>query len=441
MPDKKTIKAIKKTSKKKFDLQVPKGMRDVFAEGVLRKEKLYKVGRDIFEFYGFEQIETPILEKEELFVRSVGSETDIVQKEMYAIKGGGSNKLVLRPEMTASVMRSYLENGMRKLPQPRRLYYRGPMFRKERPQAGRFRQFDQIGVEIVGGESDPIYDAQVILIFYKMLESLKLENIVVGVNSIGSDSDRQNYKKKLVDHYKKNEKKICPDCKRRLKTNPLRVLDCKVKECQPIKDDAPIILDNLTSVTKAHFKEVLEYLEELNVPYTLTPHLVRGLDYYSRTVFEIYQLGEESEPGLTLVAGGRYDYLANVLGSKGVSGIGAAMGVDRVIEAVLEKDVNFGLPRKKDLAFLVHVGQLAKKKSMGLLEELRGANINIVSNLGKTSLSSQLEKANKVGASIAIILGQKEVYEDNVILRNMKTGTQEDVPRNKLIKQLKKRLK
>src|SRR3989344_8056676 len=427
------------TSHKKITFQSPRGMHDILPGDWQILSKFYSKASEILEFYGFSRIETPIVEEKDLFVRTVGEHTDMVEKEMYALRSRGREDLVLRPEITAPIVRSYLENGMHRLPQPQKLYYFSQTFRYEKPQAGRFRQFWQIGAEVLGGESDPIHDAQTIIAFYKLIEDLKLGNIVVGINSIGGANDRQNYKKKLVDYYRKHSKEICKDCARRIKTNPLRVLDCKVKGCQVVKEDAPIILDNLSSSSKAHFKQVLEFLDELSIPYILKLNLVRGLDYYNRTVFEIY-IAEEDREDLSLVGGGRYDYLAEQLGGRQTAGVGAAMGVERMVELIKEKHPDYGSSRSRKEIYLVHVGALAKRKSVSLLEELRKGGVNVVSNLGKSSLSAQLEGANKIGAPIALILGQKEVFEESIIIRDMRAGTQETVPLDRVVLEIKKRL-
>ncbi len=436
-------KSIKKAEfpplRKKVVFQSPRGMHDILPGDWQILTKFYGKAAEILEFYGFSRIETPIVEERDLFVRTVGEHTDIVEKGMYALRSKGREDLVLRPEITAPVVRSYLEHGMHRLPQPQKLYYFSQVFRYEKPQAGRFRQFWQVGAETLGGESDPIHDAQMIIAFYKLIENLKLGNVVVGINSIGGASDRQNYKKKLVDYYRKHSREICRDCARRIKTNPLRVLDCKVKGCQAVKEDAPIILDHLASVSKTHFKQVLEFLDELSIPYILKPNLVRGLDYYNRTVFEIY-VSEEGREDLALVGGGRYDYLAEQLGGRQTAGVGAAMGVERIVELIKEKYPDYGSIRLRKEVYLVHVGALAKKKSVSLLEELRRGGVNVVSNLGKSSLSAQLEATNKAGAPLALILGQKEVFEESIIIRDMKMGTQETVLLDKVVGEIKKRL-
>ena len=413
-------------------------MHDILPDEEPARAKLYKAAKEVMEYYGFNKIETPIVEEEELFVRTVGEDTDIVAKEMYLVRGKGKTRLVLRPEMTASVVRSYLEHGMHRLLQPQKFYYIGPAFRHENPQAGRYRQFYQIGAEIVGGESDPIYDAQTVVAFVRLLEEVGLKNLIVGINSIGSTGDRQNYKKKLVDYYRSCLKEVCDDCKRRTKTNPMRLLDCKNRGCQAVAEEAPVVLDYLSASSKTHLKSVLEYLDEAGVPYVLRPRLVRGLDYYNRTVFEIFAEDDEGEER-SLVAGGRYDYLAESIGGRPTPGVGAALGVERVLEVIKEKNPSFGIPRSRKKIYLVHVGQLAKRRCISLLEELRKANLIITSNLGKTSLSNQLELADKGGAALALILGQKEVFEENIIIRDMKTGVQETIPLTKLVREIKKK--
>jgi histidyl-tRNA synthetase len=415
-------------------LSPPKGMHDVLPASVPFWEKIENETKSIADFYNFSKIETPILEKLELFRRSIGEATDIVEKEMYILRTKGGDRLALRPDMTAPIMRSYISNGLHRLPQPQRFYYFGPLFRHERPQAGRYRQFHQIGFEIIGGEADPVYDAEIINVFYRLAEELKIKNLVIQLNSIGCRVCRPNYRKKLVDYYR--DKPVCRDCLRRIKLNPLRLLDCKKEGCQLIRAKAPSVLDYLCSHCRHHFKQVLEYLEELNLPYSLNPFLVRGLDYYNRTVFELFVEGDE----LALAGGGRYDYLAEVLGWRPTPGVGGALGVERLIELLQLKQPNLS-SRTRSKVFLIHVGELAKKRSLSLTEELRLGNIPVVSLLGKSSLSGQLEAANKMGASLALILGQKEVYEGTIIIRNMETGVQESVPLTKAAEEIRKRLR
>lgn len=293
--------------------QAPKGMHDVLPHDQPYWERIESVVKDAARYFNFQRIEPPILEDADLFKKTTGEDSDIVQKEMYTLRTKGGDLLALRPEYTPSICRAYLEHGLSRLGQPQKLFHFGPVFRHDRPQLGRFRQFTQFGFEILGGPNDPIYDAQVILIYNTILEDLKIKNTLLKINSIGCKVCRPLYKKQLQNYYKNHEKELCADCARRLKTNPLRLLDCKNENCEKLKSKAPNFLDKLCATCGKHFREVLEYLDELNIPYTLDNQLVRGLDYYSRTVFEIYADGVGSDVG-ALPAGGRYDYLMEFLG-------------------------------------------------------------------------------------------------------------------------------
>ncbi len=414
-------------------LQEPRGMHDILPGEMPLWEKFEKEAKEIAEFYNFNKIETPILENAELFSRGIGQGTDIVEKEMFVLRTKGGMKLALRPEMTAPVIRSFNSHGLHKSPQPQKLYYLGPAFRHESPQAGRYRQFHQLGFEIISGDGDvnPVYDAQSIIVTYRFLEEMKIKNLNIQVNSIGCRSCRANYRRKLLEHYKGEE--ICRDCEERLGINPLRVLDCKNKICQPVKSSAPGILDYLCSLCGNHFRQVLEFLDEVKLPYTLNPQLVRGLDYYNRTVFEIF--GEEG--GLAVAGGGRYDYLSEMLGGRQAAAVGVSIGAERIIEILKSK---YETPAPKPKVFLVYVGELAKRKSLSLVEELRREKISLYEALGKNSLAAQLEAAGRLKSPLALIFGQKESHEDNIIIRDMETGVQEVVPLSKISDEVKRRL-
>lgn len=416
-------------------LQSPRGMHDILPAAMPLWTKIEEAAREIAEFYGFQRIETPMLESAELFERGVGEETDIVQKEMYTLRTKGSGKLALRPEYTAAIMRSYLQHGMHRLPQPQRLYSLGPVFRYDRPQAGRYRQFHQFNLEIIGGDSDAIYDAQVMVAFYRLIEELKVRPLIIQINSIGCRICRPGYRKKLTEYYR--EQDVCRDCERRLTVNPIRLLDCKKEMCQPVKAGVPNIFDSLCSPCRNHLKQVLEYLEEAKLPYVLNHLLARGLDYYSRTVFEIFL----EEGNLALAGGGRYDYLVEILGGRPTPAVGGAMGIERVIEVIQASGVSFSSRNSKPKVFLVHIGEDAKKKSLPLMEELRRSNISTSNVLGKDSLSAQLETANKIGVPLALILGQREVYEGTIIIRDMENGVQESIPVKNVVEEVKKRLR
>ena len=432
----------KKPEKKKEisseSFKTPKGMHDILPSEWPLRAKITDAVSELADFYNFNRIETPILERAEIFERGVGADTDLVGKEMYFVRSKGEDLLVLRPEGTTPIARAYLEHHMGRAASLQKLFYIGPMFRHERPQAGRFRQFDHVGFEIIGGGSDPIYDAEVILIFQRLLEKLKIKNIVLKINSIGCRVCRPLYKRQLQSYYKDKEKKLCPDCQRRLKTNPLRLLDCKKEFCVPFKASAPNILDKLCSACTLHLKGVFEYLDELKISYTVDNTLVRGLDYYSRTVFEFFVEGPGEEVG-ALPGGGRYDYLMEMLGGRTTPAIGGAVSPERLIAVMKAQELE--LPhRTPKKVFLIHVGELAKKKSLNLLEKLRSAGISASEALGRDSLKAQLRLADKEGVKIALIFGQKEIFEKSIIIRDLETHLQESVSMDTIVEEVKKRL-
>lgn len=428
----------KKSSGKKIFFQSPKGMRDILPEYQFLWEKIRDEAVKIAGEYGYLRIDTPILESADIFERT-GEGTDIVEKQMYFVKDKKDGSLVLRPEGTAPIMRAYIQNGLNKIAQPLKLFYIGPMFRHESPQSGRYRQFHQAGFEIIGADSDPIYDAQIILASFRLLEELKIKNLVIQINSIGCKHCRLAYQRKLQQYYKNHQNKICKDCRARLQSRPLRLLDCKDEKCAPIKSRAPIILDQLCGQCKKHFKNVLEYLDELSLSYNLNPHLVRGLDYYNRTVFEIFSNTPQFSE-LALASGGRYDHLSEMISHKQICAIGGAIGMDRVAELLKSSDIK-PLPPKEQKVFLIHIGDEAKKKGLSLFEELRRAGIKAVESFGRESLKSQLKAADKSRARLSLILGQKEVFEEIIIIRDMKSGAQETAPIKKMVEEVKKMMK
>jgi len=436
-------KTEKSSVKKKISFQTPKGMRDLLPEEYVFWDKALSAASDIADFYDFGRIETPVLEHSALFSHGVGMGTDIVEKEMYILKTKGGDSLALRPESTAPVMRSFIEHGMSHLPQPVKLWYFGPHFRHENPQAGRYRQLYQVGFEIIGGEPDPIFDAEIIITAVRFVEKMKIKKILLEINSIGCRQCRNAYKKKLQDFYRKTtasaskrkNRLVCKDCERRLELNPLRLLDCKDTNCAELRESAPSILDSICSPCREHFKEVLEFLDIVKIPYALNPYLVRGLDYYNRTVFEIFTEGG----GGALGGGGRYDYLAEMIGGKNTPAVGVALGIDRIVNFLKEKEINYE-PKRKERVFIAHVGDAAKRKAFALIEELYKNGIKTSSALGKDSLQAQLKVADRLNCPIALILGQKEVYEETIIIRDMKTGTQENVPTGKVAEEIKRKL-
>lgn len=435
---------------KKIKFQSPTGMHDILPQDQKYFQRIYKVAENMAEFYGFRKIDTPILEDAELFSRGVGISTDIVQKEMYILKTRGGDFLALRPEGTAPIMRSFFQQGMFNWSQPVKLWYFGPFFRAENPQAGRYRQFWQIGLEVLEEQNSAI-DAQMIQIFYNILQELKIKNLIVEVNSIGDSQCRPYYKKLLMSYLKSRESGLCTDCKRRFKKNPLRVLDCKDERCQQIISQAPQILDHLCDECNNHFKEVLELLDEIGLPYRLNSRLVRGLDYYTKTVFEIFtetvskskeqkEEGEEVKKSLALGGGGRYDALAKLIGKGDVPGVGGALGVERIIQAMKMIPVKFSESTNYQV-FLAQLGSLAKRKSLKLFEDFRKEKIMVAESFGKDSLKFQLNKANKLGVRYVVIMGQKEALEGSVIVKDMDSGKQSDIKLEKVVSDIKKRLK
>lgn len=424
---------------KKKSFQALRGMKDILAKDWLYYDYILSNAKKIFEFYGMQRIETPLLEKADLFVRGVGKGTDIVGKEMYVLRTKENKELLaLRPEGTAAVVRAYLENGMFTRPQPVKLYYFGPFFRHEKPQAGRYRQFYQLGAEIIG-EGSPAMDAETIIVSKLFLESLGFakKNIYLFLNSIGCAKCRPLYVKALKKYYQGFSKQICPDCRRRVKENTLRVLDCKDERCAAVKEGAPTSLDYLCADCRNHFKSLLEILDYLGVPYILDKTLVRGLDYYTKTVFE-FCLGEENR-GVALAGGGRYDKLVEFLGGAAQPAVGVAFGVERLINQLEQNGKEFTLPQPQ--AFLVQIGDAARKKSFQLFDQFRRENIFVGENFGKESLRVQLTTANKLGVKYVLILGQEEVLNGMIILKDMNSGLQELIPLEKIVEEVKKRLK
>ena len=429
------------------DIASPKGMRDILDKEYYAYQGFFEKGAEIAAYYGFRPIETPILEREAVFTSSLGVGTDIRDKEMYTLKTKGGDHLVMRPEGTAGVMRAYIENGMQALPQPVMFYYYGPYFRHEKPQRGRLRELRQFGLEILG-TSKSIADATIIRAMTLILDEAGFKNLSVEINSIGDKECRSGYMRELNNYYKKHIAELCPDCKERIRTNPLRLLDCKDDRCQDLKTSAPTPIDSLCNDCRHHFKEVIEYLEEMNIAYRINKNLVRGLDYYTRTVFEIIELdpnpAEDAPANLALGGGGRYDLLAKSLGSKkDVPAVGGSIGVDRVIMSPTHKPLN---PRilKKPKVYFIQLGNEAKLKSFGIIETLRKAHVPIAQSLSKDGLAQQLAIAERSGAPYTIIFGQKEALDNTIIARNMETRSQETVKLADLpdfVKHLKDELK
>jgi histidyl-tRNA synthetase len=377
------------------------------------------VAREVFRAYNYHEIRTPILEETQLFARGVGQETDIVTKEMYTFEDRDHTSLTLRPENTASVIRAYIEHRLDQRPGVQKLYYMGPMFRRERPQKGRYRQFYQIGAEAIGSES-PVVDAEVIEMVVRILQGAGLAGFHVLVNSVGCPNCRPQYVELLRRELQPVKAQMCEDCQRRADTNPLRVLDCKVEADQPIIEKLPTILDHLCEVCKPHFAAVQRYLTEAEIPFEVRPRLVRGLDYYMRTTFEVVHgsLGAQN----SVLGGGRYDGLAESLGSKVHSpGIGFSIGEDRLVMSVEPENPQVPL----DL-FVAPLGEAALREASRLARELRAGGV-VVELMAEGKLKRAMELANKLNARFALIIGDNEIATGQYALKNMQTGEQQSV--------------
>ena len=406
-------------------IQSPRGTKDILFEEQKYWFFLFDIVREKLGTFGAKRIETPIFEFAEIYSRAIGRGTDIVDKEMFEVRRASSsfdiksgvddNKImVLRPEYTAGIVRAYIQNGMSTYSQPVKLWYWGPCFRYERPQAGRFRIHNQFGLEVLGDDS-PLTDAAVILSSWQILKKLNLEkSLIVDINSIGDNECRPKMKKKLTEYFQDFLPNLCPDCNGRFVENPLRILDCKEEKCQKIIAGAPQLIDLLCDECKTHFKSVLESLDTLEIPYNLNSRLVRGLDYYTRTVFEIY-ISNDKNRQRTLIGGGRYDDLIKLMGGEKTPAVGYAAGIERIIEVLNEKQIEVNNTEAADIS-IVQIGDKARKMALSILSTLENEGF-------KTNL----------------IIGQREVIDKSVIFKDMDNGSQETITQKKLVEDLKKK--
>jgi histidyl-tRNA synthetase len=393
-----------------------------------------QTAREAFRRYGFEEIRTPIIERTELFERGVGAETD-VNKEMYTFEDRDGEKISLRPESTASVVRAYIEHGMFNTAGLTKLYYIGPQFRRERPQKGRYRQFSQIGVEVLGQSDDPAIEAEVIEMLDWYLKQLDITDTQLLINSIGDENCRPAYIAALKEAIRERLPDLCASCNQRYETNPLRVLDCKVESCQPYLNELPAITDMLCEACHTHFKEFRRMLDERGISYTLSPRLVRGLDYYMRTAFEIIgrQLGAQN----TIVGGGRYDGLSEMIGGPPTRGFGFAFGIERMVMSIPDARVEMG--RAAPDLFIAHVGDEARARAFNLARRLREAGASVVVDLEGRKLKKALALANNLGARRSLIIGEDEIKSGQYQLRDMKTGEQIRPSEAELVEMLKQK--
>ena len=424
----------------KQQYQTPRGTRDVLPADQPYWRFIRNTSEKTLEGVGFSKIELPHFENAEIFTRGLGEQTDVVQKEMYLLEKRGEDETIqysLRPEGTAGLVRSFIQNGMSSWSQPVRLYYEGAMFRRERPQKGRYREFYQIGAEIFGDESAQA-DYLIIMSAWEILNRLGLKNLTVYANSIGCPKCRPKYMAKLKKYYKDHLKDLCPDCQRRYETNPLRLLDCKEEKCKIIAKNAPTTLDSLCSDCKSHFQSTLEYLDYFNIKYDLDPLLVRGLDYYTNTVFEIVEKNDRGRQS-TLVGGGRYNGLVELLGGPATPAVGYSLGMDRIVNLLKEQEIN--VPKIEGVEIcILQLGEKAKEVSKEIFDALSKQDINVYFVPSDEGLRQQIRTAVKLGAKYAAIIGQQEALKDEIILRDLSASSQEIFPTKVLIEEIKKRL-
>ena len=410
-------------------------MNDILPGEVAKWQWVESVARRIFANFGFQEIRIPLLEKTELFARGIGESTDIVEKEMYTFPDRNGQLLTLRPEATASVVRAFIQHQFHLQPSMRKFYTLGAMFRHERPQKGRYRQFHQINVEVFVMD-DPMIDAEVIYMLMVFLEELNIPDLELHVNSMGCRECRQPFRKSLAEYLEKVTDQLCQDCQRRRPTNPLRVFDCKVVTCRKLLDDAPVLLDHLCDDCRTNFQSVQDYLIGLGMDYTIDPHMVRGLDYYTRTTFEVLtpHLGAQNAVG----GGGRYDGLMKDLGGPDLTGTGFAIGLERLI---LLLDDEAGLDTGSTNLFVSCLGREAKTRGFQLAQTLRLEDLSVDMDYESRSLKAQMRRADKLGATHVLILGEDELAKGVAVLRNMETGTQDEISLEGIVEQLLQRLK
>src|SRR6056297_1273613 len=412
----------------------PRGTNDILPPESTKWQYIEKITHNLFTNYNYQEIRTPIFEYTELFQRGIGEVTDIVEKEMYTFEDKGGRSITLRPEGTASVIRSFLENKIYGQAQPTKYYYIGPMFRYERPQSDRFRQFHQLGVEAIAS-NDPALDAEIISLGIRLLQNFGLDNLEVHLNSVGCKDCRPDYVEKLKKYLIENKDQLCDNCKSRIERNPLRVLDCKNKSCKTVINDAPKITNNLCDNCAEHFEDVQNYLDVLDLEYIINPLLVRGLDYYTNTAFEIKDnaLGAQD----TVFGGGRYNGLAEEIGNRDLPGIGFALGIERLLLSLEAKDIQLPVESGVDL-YITVIGDKAKKESFKLLDKLRNQGFKTeIDYLGR-GVGSQMKSADRMNAEYTIIIGEDELNNNSATIRNMKSGDEKEIQLSNLLEEMKK---
>lgn len=400
-----------------------KGTKDVLPKEVHKNQYIEATALDIAEKFGYKEIRTPMFEHTELFQRGVGDTTDVVQKEMYTFDDKGGRSITLRPEGTAGAVRSYLENGLCNEALPQKVCYVGPFFRYEKPQAGRLREFHQFGVECFGTAS-PLADAELISLGKSIFDTLEVKNISLEINSIGCPTCRAEYHKALKEYFSSRKDELCDTCRDRLDRNPMRILDCKSPVCSEIAKDAPVVLDYLCEECNEHFKKVQEYLKSMHIDYTINPKIVRGLDYYTKTVFEFItnSIGAQS----AVAAGGRYDGLVDELGGQKTPSLGFAMGLERLMMLMDAQNAPFPDANVPDL-FVVALGDKATLKAVEIVKDMRAEGFTALMDLNQRSVRAQMKYADKLGAKFNIVIGDNEVENGTAKLKNMNTGEETDI--------------
>ncbi|WP_339015332.1 histidine--tRNA ligase [Fusobacterium animalis] len=410
-------------------IKAVRGTKDIIGEEAKKYVYISNVAQKMFENYGYNFVKTPIFEETELFKRGIGEATDVVEKEMYTFRDRGDRSITLRPENTASLVRCYLENAIYAKEEISRFYYNGSMFRYERPQAGRQREFNQIGLEVFG-EKSPKVDAEVIAIGYKFLKKLGISDLEVKINSVGSKESRTIYREKLIEHFSKHLDDMCDDCKDRINRNPLRLLDCKVDKDKDFYKSAPNIIDFLFEDERKHYEDVKKYLDIFGIKYTEDPTLVRGLDYYSSTVFEIVtnKLGSQG----TVLGGGRYDNLLKELGDKDIPAVGFATGVERIMMLLGEN-----YPKNNPDVYIAWLGENTSETALKIAESLRDNDIKVYIDYSEKGMKSHMKKADKLSVRYCIILGEDELNKGIVLLKDFSTREQKEVKIEEIVNQIK----
>ncbi|RKL68574.1 histidine--tRNA ligase [Salipaludibacillus neizhouensis] len=410
-----------------MNYRIPRGTQDILPEQSRKWQFIEQKIHDLCNRYNYKEIRTPVFEQTELFARGVGDTTDIVQKEMYTFDDRGGRSLTLRPEGTASTVRSFVENKMHGwADQPVKLYYVGPMFRYERPQSGRMRQFVQFGVEAMGS-ADPAVDAEVIGLSMDFYRELGLSNLKLVVNSLGDKESRNNHRNALIEHFEPRISEFCADCQQRLEKNPLRILDCKQDNDHELMATAPSILDYLNEDSTDYFKLVQQYLADMDIRFEVDPTLVRGLDYYNNTAFEIMIDGEGFGAITTLCGGGRYNGLVEDIGGPTTPGIGFALSIERLLMALEVQEISLPIEEGLD-AYLVTMGEQAKAVSPKLLHGLRSKGLAVDGDYIGKKMKAQMKAADRQKAEFVLLLGDDELAEDNIMVKEMATGEQKQVP-------------